>query len=140
ELNGSLATPAGALNLIYITAGNSTIRGLVINRCARAIGMDTNGGNIIEGNFLGTNVAGSAVSLNDYGVLVSFGSSNNIIGGTTPAARNLISGNNFGVGLFGGPGSMVQGNFIGTDRTGSNDLGNSIGVDVVASSNNTIGG
>jgi len=137
ELNGSLA---GALNLIQINAGSSTVRGLVINRCSRAITMDTNGGNVIEGNFLGTNVAGSAASLNDYGVLVSTGSSNNVIGGTTPAARNLISGNNFGIGLQGGPGSMVQGNFIGTDRTGSNDLGNSIGVSLTASTNNTIGG
>ena len=102
--------------------------------------MDTNGGNIVEGNFLGTNVAGDAVSPNQYGVLVSTGSSNNVIGGTTPAARNLISGNSFGVSLVGGSGSMVQGNFIGTDHTGSNDLGNGDGVNVVASSNNTIGG
>jgi hypothetical protein len=38
----------------------STVRGLVINHSAvsRAISMDTNGGNIIEGNFIGTNRCG----------------------------------------------------------------------------------
>src|SRR5688572_13608796 len=139
ELNGSVA---GALNLISISAGSSTIRGLVINRTARAIGMDTNGGNFIEGNFIGTNVAGDAISgvSNDYGVIVQGSSFNNVIGGTTPAARNLISGNNFGIGLQATTGSTVQGNFIGTDRTGGNDLGNSIGVIVTASPSNTIGG
>src|SRR2546421_12698839 len=137
ELDGSLA---GALNMLSISAGSSRVRGLVINRCSRAIELDTNGGNTIEGNFLGTNVAGSAVSLNDYGVLVSIGSGNNLIGGTTAAARNIISGNNNGVALLGGPGNMVQGNFIGTDTTGVNDLGNSIGVGITADTNNTIGG
>ncbi len=139
ELDGSLAS---ALNVLSISAGSSTVRGLVINHStvSRAISMDTNGGNIVEGNFIGTNVAGSAVSGCDYGVLVSFGSTNNLIGGTTPAARNIISGNNNGIGLLGGPGNMIQGNFIGTDHTGVNDLGNVIGVGVTADSNNTIGG
>jgi CSLREA domain-containing protein len=139
ELDGS---QAGALNVLSISAGTSTVRGLVINHStvSRAISMDTNGGNIIEGNFIGTNVAGTAVSGNDYGVIVSFGSANNLIGGTTPAARNIISGNNNGIGLLGGPGNTIQGNFIGTDHTGVNDLGNVVGVGVTADSNNTIGG
>ena len=56
ELNGSLSS---ALNLLSINAGSSTMRGLVINHgsSSRAISMDTNGGNVIEGNFIGTNVA-----------------------------------------------------------------------------------
>jgi len=139
ELNGSLSS---ALSTIRITAGSSTIRGLVINRTSRAIQMDTNSGNIIEGNFIGTNVDGNSITGlgNDYGVVILTTSTNNLIGGTTPAARNLISGNNFGIGLQAEIGSTVQGNFIGTDRAGASDLGNSIGVSITASNHNTIGG
>ena len=47
------------------------------------------------------------------------------IGGTAPAARNVISGNNFAGIAFGcnssggGTGHMIQGNLIGTDATGA---------------------
>ncbi|HEY3026764.1 MAG TPA: Ig-like domain-containing protein, partial [Pyrinomonadaceae bacterium] len=130
---------------ISISAGSSTVRGLVINHGGNsAISMDTNGNNIIEGNFIGTNAAGATDTTpalgTANGVLVQFGSSNNIIGGTTPAARNLISNNSAGVALFGGTGNLVQGNFIGTDRTGSADLGNGTGISISVSTNNTIGG
>ena len=58
ELNGA---NAGDANGLTITAGNSTIRGLVINRftgasgsAGNAIALSGGGGNVIEGNFLGT--------------------------------------------------------------------------------------
>jgi hypothetical protein len=41
-------------------------------------------------------------------------SSNNLIGGTVPGARNVISGNaNYGILLNTCHGAVVQGNFIG---------------------------
>ena len=55
-------------NGLHITAGDSTVRGLVINRFrsspdvwASGIGilLDTSGGNVIEGNFIGTDVTGT---------------------------------------------------------------------------------
>ena len=142
ELDGSLGSTFGLPSLLSISAGSSTVRGLVINRGSALYGisLDTNGGNTIEGNFIGTNVAGDAVLGNNQGVIIQFGSSNNLIGGLTPAARNIISGNSDGISLSGGPGNIIEGNFIGTDHTGSNDLGNTIGIGVTASSNNTIGG
>src|SRR5207245_592552 len=142
ELDGSLGGTFGSPTLLSISVGSSTVRGLVINRGSAlyAISLDTNGGNTIEGNFIGTNVAGDAVLGNSEGVIIQFGSSNNLIGGLTPAARNIISGNSDGISFSGGTGNMVEGNFIGTDHTGSNDLGNTIGIGVTASSNNTIGG
>src|SRR5437667_1889846 len=142
ELDGSLGGTFGSPTLLSISAGSSIVRGLVINRGSALYGisLDTNGGNTIEGNFIGTNVAGDAVLGNNQGVIIQFGSSNNLIGGTTPAARNIISGNSDGISLSGGPGNIIEGNFIGTDHTGSNDLGNTIGIGVTASSNNTIGG
>src|SRR5262245_55830865 len=60
-----------------------------------------------------------------------------------PGAGNVISGNNgIGVWITGPNGSnVIQGNLIGTDKTGAQDLGNtSDGIFVSASPNNTIGG
>ena len=63
------------------------------------------------------------------------------LGGTTAAVRNLISGNN-GIGVKIRGIDVVQGNFIGTDVTGTLPLGNaSYGVYFDFSvSNATVGG
>ena len=67
----------------------------------------------------------------------------NTIGGTAKGAGNVISAN-FGYGIvlsMGASSNAIQGNFIGTDTTGSIALGNSRdGIEVVNSANNTIGG
>ncbi len=144
ELNGS---NAGAdANGLHITAGSSTVQGLVINRFSDdGIFVGTNGGNVIRGNYIGTDITGkTALGNSGKGVHVNF-SSNNTIGGTSAAARNVISGNHQGVNLLGSSsvGNLVQGNFIGTDVSGTVALGNftqSIGVDIASGSNNTVGG
>ena len=142
ELDGSLAsTDATGL---AINIGSSTIRGLVINRFASNsdIVMWGAGGNVVEGNFLGVDSSGTVNRGTTNSVHV-YAISNNTIGGTTPAARNVISGNtNPAVALNAGAwNNVVQGNFIGTDLTGTIALGNS-GNDVVTldSPDNTIGG
>src|SRR6185295_12404892 len=57
ELNGS---SAGATSGLIINAGNCTVRGLIINRFAESgIDLSTNGGNVIEGNYLGTDITGA---------------------------------------------------------------------------------
>jgi hypothetical protein len=142
ELDGSRAG-AGTDGLL-ITADNSTVRGLVINRFSWYGIFIGSGGNVIEGNFIGTDVTGSAGLGNGAGVPI-FSASGNTIGGTTAGARNVISGNEgYGVGIFdSSTGNLVQGNFIGTDATGTVDLGNSAyGVVIYYSgaSNNIIGG
>lgn len=87
-------------------------------------------GNTVAGNTIGLNTGGTAALPNLYGVLISNGS-NNTVGGTTPGARNVISGNtNEGV-IIAEPaatGNAVQGNYIGTDPTGTAALGNNRGV------------
>ena len=61
ELDGSLA--GVDVNGLHITAGSSTVRGLVINRFSRSgILLDSSGDNVIAGNFLGTDVTGTAVT------------------------------------------------------------------------------
>jgi len=104
-------------------------------------------GNLVQGNFIGTNAAGTGAIGNGSGVVTEGQSGNfssHTIGGTAPGARNIISGNN-GPGInIGGTlsGSLVQGNFIGTDVTGSIAVANaSDGVFInFGSANNTIGG
>src|SRR5262245_15017635 len=125
ELNGA---QIGNFNGITIIGPNGcTVRGLVINRFQHnGIDLSSND-NLIEGNFIGTNTAGTVALPNgsggNGGMIVSNGS-NNTIGGTTPAARNLISGN-VGIGVaLQGSGNMAQGNLIGTDVTGTEALGN----------------
>ncbi len=139
ELNGSSAG-AGASGLV-ISAGNSTVRGLVINRFnVNGIEIQIGGNNVIERNYIGINNSGVAPN-GDSGVLVD-GTSGNTIGGTTSATRNVISGNSFaGVNISGGASNtLVLGNFIGTGPTGFELLGNTIGVVVNNSQNNSIGG
>jgi hypothetical protein len=139
QLDGSNAG-LGA-NGLHITAGSSMVQGLLIDNFARtpapsylggnAILVDTNGGNVIQGNILGTHDAGvyPVFSNGNYDVMVDLGSSNNLIGGTTPAARNVLSGAGSGVGLFGGAtNNLVQGNYVGTDATGTHAVPNFDGI------------
>jgi Domain of unknown function (DUF4394)/Calx-beta domain/Domain of unknown function (DUF4214) len=100
--------------------------------------------NVVQGNLIGTNGAGTDAVGNGIGILVSGAASNNLVGGTVAGARNIISGNN--VGLFlasttGGVNTRVEGNFIGTNPAGTAGIPNSIGVLITSnSSGNIIGG
>jgi hypothetical protein len=92
---------------------------------------------LVQGNLIGTDASGTVALGNFNGVVASH--SNNTIGGTAAGAGNIISGNrNDGV-LVMGLGIVIQGNYIGTDVSGSSSVGNAFGV-YVTSSNNTIGG
>ena len=98
-------------------------------------------GNVIDGNRIGTNAAGTAPLSNDIGVEIE--SSANTIGGTFPGAGNLISGNNiYGVHIAGTTttSNLVEGNQIGTDLTGTIAVANGIGVLFDSAPSNTIGG
>ena len=100
-------------------------------------------GNTILGNYIGTNLAGTAMLSNVNGVVIT-DASNNIIGGTTAAARNVISGNSsIGVNVLGttSTGNVIQGNYIGTDASGSLALPNVYGVQFGGTTfGNTVGG
>ena len=141
ELNGA---SAGTVSGLTLAAGGTTIRGLAINRFAFA-GIDIiSDGNIIVANYLGTNPAGTAgLGNQDYGVYID-GSSQNTIGGTTVADRNLISGNDIsGVYIDGveSTQNVVQGNYIGCDVLGLVALPNAFeGVEIFNGSNNLVGG
>ena len=126
ELHGSTLEFRAGLS---ITAGGSSIRGLVINGFSHGVLMTGTGGNRVAGNFIGTNVTGTEARPNSIGIVAE--SPDNTIGGTAAADRNIISGNGSGgsgfgiyvsrvaIGFEGGARTSIQGNFIGTDVTGT---------------------
>ena len=128
-------TRSGARNVI---SGNGE-RGVLIS------GPGTNQ-NLIEGNYIGTNAAGTAAVPNhSHGVDIGGTAQDNTIGGVEPGARNVISGNiQVGVKIYGVDTryDVVEGNYIGTDASGVRPLGNGDnGVDLAGGAQeNVIGG
>ena len=97
----------------------------------------------IEGNFIGTDAAGTGAKPNGSGGIQVFGDevSCNTIGGTSPEATNLISGNSGNGVWLRASSNKVLGNVIGTQRDGSSALGNlDAGVQILPGRSNTIKG
>ncbi|HEX5042888.1 MAG TPA: FG-GAP-like repeat-containing protein [Candidatus Polarisedimenticolaceae bacterium] len=138
-------TAAGAGNVV---SGNAFI--------GVGIFQPDSSGNLIQGNRIGTNAAGTAAVANVYGVAMRFGPRNNLVGGTVVSARNVISGNSRNccnttrdgilIDSTSAPGdtrdNVVQGNYIGTDVSGTAALANGMhGVELAFGTlANTVGG
>src|SRR5439155_8691332 len=140
ELSGA---SAGGAEGIKLTGTGITVKGLVINRFAGSgIFIYGKGGNRITGNWIGVDKTGSAAAPNgSSGVFVQ--SPHNIIGGTSAADRNVISGNaNAGVFFYLAAGSdnQILGNYIGTDATRGKPLANHNGVQINGAAREIIGG
>lgn len=98
-------------------------------------------GNVIQGNFIGLYPDGVTPRANYVGIRVegAYGIiGHNVIGGTEPSARNLISGNQSGAENFGSS-TVFLGNYIGTDATGMKAAGNLTGLKI-AGNDVVIGG
>src|SRR5262249_39897202 len=95
--------------------------------------------NVVQGNYIGTDLTGTAPLGNAQGVAVQNGM-NDLVGGTAAGARNLISGNN-GTGIFlSSNDNLVQGNYTGTHVSGTvARASRGTGV-VIRGSDNLIGG
>jgi BACON domain-containing protein/S-layer family protein len=137
ELNGNGAAFAG----LTITAGSSTVRGLVINRSADGIRLLTNGSNHVEGCFIGVDAAGTSDLANSrYGIEIE--SAGNFIGGTSPDKRNVIISASGSPALYLLPGNAggnaIQGNYLGTNAAGTASLGR--GDVKIETPSNMIGG
>jgi parallel beta-helix repeat protein len=143
-------------NALLITSSNNVVEGLSIHSFHNngiAIGNGSAGvsadNNVIKGNYIGVSSHGIVAPGNGLdGVFIGFNAQNNTIGGITPATRNIISGNNIGVEIcpltasYTSAGNMINGNYIGTDHTGTASLGNLLdGVRIYGGAHdNTIGG
>lgn len=155
DASGSLAMPNHTGVAITVSAQNNTIGGDTPGERNVISGNDYYGlfildsgtnGNAVSGNYIGTDATGSSDLGNGFdGVYIGTGAQDNVIGGDSPGERNVISGNDkYGVKikLSGTISNTISGNYIGTDATGSSDLGNTRdGVVIMdGAQNNVIGG
>ncbi len=145
EIDG---TSTGGTGIRINGPGGSTVRGLVINRCnTSAIRISSSNDNVIEGNFIGTDSTGMTISgLSAWLTYLSGSSANNRIGGTTPAARNVIAGDEGGGGssilVEVSNDNLVQGNYIGVNAAGVAALPTvtNVTLHLSSSSGNVVGG
>ncbi|MBN2147501.1 MAG: right-handed parallel beta-helix repeat-containing protein [Anaerolineales bacterium] len=91
------------------------------------IGIEDARENIISANYIGTNAAGTALLENaDFGIYLSSGAQENILGGDTQAQGNMIAGGGRnGIYMAGATvsGNVVANNVIGTNWSGNADFG-----------------
>ena len=125
-----------------ISEPNVTVRGLVINRFdSHGVVLFGSASNVVvEGCYIGTNVAGDAALPNGGVGILNFGGAGLRVGTDgdgvgDPGERNVLSGNAFhGVGVAGDPGTtglVVAGNYVGTDATGTAAVPNGVfGVNI----------
>lgn len=140
---GAGATSSG----FFICADSVTIRGLSLTRFQQAginvgdnSGTDCNitpAGTVIDGNFIGLEPDGRSAAGQRFAGIRILRASATLVGGSTPAARNVISSNGtFGTnsvtdGVFVSnattSNTTINGNYIGTDASGVLDRGNARG-------------
>ncbi|MBC8095807.1 MAG: right-handed parallel beta-helix repeat-containing protein, partial [Akkermansiaceae bacterium] len=165
-INGASNTIAGCyvgLNRTGLTDQGNTINGILITNAANNTigglaaadrnyiagngqsgvnigGSSTATNNVLLGNFIGLNLSGAAIVNSADGVRVNAPKS--LIGGSVAGSRNIISGNT-GQGIeitSAGAGTIVRGNYIGADSTGTADRGNSLDGILISVSGVIIGG
>ncbi len=143
ELSGQFMQSGNGLD---VTGSGTEVRGLAINGFASGAGILINGASAtntwVYGDFIGTDPTGTQASPNNTGVEVSGGAHDNIIGAQGDAGseseRNLLSGNTFAGVWITGQGTdrnIVDGNFIGTDVSGTLALANGDASTAQADSN-----
>ncbi|WP_372898890.1 DUF4347 domain-containing protein, partial [Stieleria sp.] len=129
---------------IDIAGSNAMIlRNVITNNGDEGITIVGSGvtGHVIQGNTVGLDPDGATGGGNsDVGIAIISGTGNTI-GGTTAAERNVISMNWEGIEVN-TSNNVIQGNFIGTDATGSLDRGNRIGdgIEINGGTGNVVGG
>lgn len=149
---------------IFVAGSNNTIGGTaqysgnIVSGNGAGIGVGKISGssaedakdNKIQGNYIGLNFDGtSKIPNTSAGIELLNGANNNLIGGTVAGAGNVVSGNGKqGIGVLGGGEfgaspfeNKIQGNLIGTSKTGISSLSNGTsGIYILNSSKNLIGG
>lgn len=144
ELDGSNA--GIGVDGLVLSAGNSSVQGLAINRFAGAgIKIQNAGNNLIQADYIGTDPSGNLAEGNaSDGILITFGANNNQI------VANVISANagnganldgNGGANNPGTSGNVFRGNLIGTNAAGISPLPNRIsGINLANAPFTQIGG
>jgi hypothetical protein len=144
ELDGSRMR-GGFRDGLKLLGGDSVIRGLSIYGFNRdGIQIKGGAGNVIEGNYIGVKRNGNKSLGNGRMGIEIINSSDNVIGGTTAAQRNVIGGNGTGIYITGQTGAtrnnVIQGNYVGTNARGNSKLGNGVGITLKYAEQSVIGG
>ncbi len=116
-------------------------RNVISNNLDAGVSIDSEASrNIILGNYIGTDATGMVALGNGYGVMISGTATQ--VGGRTPEATNVLSGNGLDGIHVAYPASenVVEGNLIGTDATGLGNVANLQAGVSIWGSNNLIGG
>jgi titin len=126
-------TEAGARNIISGNVAN----GFFIPGSTLSIG------NMVQGNYIGPDVSGNVALGNGPGIGIQ-DCPGTLVGGTSPGARNIISGNQHqGVLIITtiSIDNLVQGNYIGVNASGNSRLPNgSQGIAIFQAVGNVVGG
>ena len=147
DLDGSHPLNTGATAALNLRTSDSIIRGFAIHSFADD-GIELDGtltagvaaNNLIEYNWIGIDAEGNAGGVGDDGVLITDGASNNTL-------RYNVIADNGGDGILirenliaGTSGNLIYGNYIGTDPSGTSDMGNAgYGIHIIDAFDNTIG-
>jgi len=145
-IGGSTGTPGREAG--NVISGN-TFDGLSFSVSgSAALGPVTIQGNLIGLGVDGTTDVGNGIGINDVTDFAAILGAT-LIGGPSAATRNIISGNNGGI-SYASTNTTVQGNYIGTDVSGTLDRGNAtLGFEIIgdhrssgfpSATNITIGG
>lgn len=148
QLDGTSA--GGATHGLVIQGANDTVEGLAVTGFGgygvRLAGQAAHG-NVIVGDFVGILADGRTAAPNGVGsfggggVLATSSSNYNTIGGTSPAAADVISGNSSGYGVeFDSGGNTLEGSYVGTNAAGTAAVGNHASGVMFRSPGDTIGG
>ena len=139
--DGTAAIPNSRRGIYFGTdaGASNVVRGNVISGNS-GDGIDLFGNSVtVHGNLIGTNASGTAALANaGFGIQTSDVGSG-VIGGTTAAAGNVISGNNIGIAI-GSSNNQVFGNAIGTTAGGAALPNTFHGIQIVSGTGNVIGG
>jgi len=129
--NGRIIGGSAPADRNILVAGSGTP--IDINNCSNAI---------IQGNYIGVDASGTVMLGNAFqGIFMTQGANNNLIGGTSPGAGNVIAAASVGINLSeGADGTTIQGNDIGTDATGAASFGTTFGISIESCANVTVGG
>ncbi len=123
----------------------SILDNLISGNSEEGVLLEEGGGHLLQGNRVGTNLAGTAAIPNSVTGITSALTDSVSLGGTSPAARNVVSGNPTNVRLLDSylvaqTNLLLQGNYIGPDVAGAASLGGNRGLEVFGHHPTTLGG
>lgn len=140
ELSGG--TSGSTADGLVVQAASTLIRGLAVNGFGSRGIVVQSATCIVEGNHIGTDLAGNAAKANGAAGISVETSGPSLVGGTSASAMNVVSGN-AGAGVVvvgsGAAGNIISGNRIGTNRAGTGALPNTTnGIALFAGANSTV--